>query len=191
MRVASITFILVGTGVASAGELRFNRDVRPILSDKCFACHGPDTAKRAAELRLDDRATALAKEAIKPGDAAGSELVHRIDSDDPDSQMPPPKSNKRLTAAEKETLKRWIAEGAKYEKHWSFAELSRTPPPKVADPAWMNSPIDRFILARIQAAGLKPSPSADRMTLLRRASLDVTRTSADAGRSRCIPRRQI
>jgi hypothetical protein len=170
----SISLLLLGTGVVSADELRFNRDVRPILSDKCFACHGPDTAKRAAELRLDDRAVALAKEAIKPGDAAGSELVHRIESDDPESQMPPPKSNKRLTSAEKETLKRWIAEGAKYEKHWSFADLARTPPPTVSDPVWMKSPIDRFVLARIQAAGLKPSPSADRVTLLRRASLDLT-----------------
>src|SRR4051794_1220710 len=101
MRFHATFIVLAAAAGLHAGELRFNRDVRPILSDKCVACHGPDTAKRAAGLRLDDRAVAVAKGAIKPGDAGASELVHRIESDDSETQMPPPKSNKRLTVAEK------------------------------------------------------------------------------------------
>jgi hypothetical protein len=158
----------------SADELRFNRDVRPILSDKCFVCHGPDSAKRAAELRLDDRAAAVAKGAIVPGKPSESAVVERIDSDDAETLMPPPKSNKKLTPAEKETIKLWIAEGAKYENHWSFAELSKGPPPEVADPDWKKHPIDRFVRRRMDAASLKPAPQADRIALLRRASLDLT-----------------
>jgi hypothetical protein len=173
MRLAGSISILL-TAAAEGGEIRFNRDVRPILSDKCFACHGPDTAKRAADLRLDDRAAAVSKGAIKPGDAAESELVHRIDSDDPETLMPPSKSNKRLTPAEKDVLKRWIAAGAPYEKHWSFAELSREPPPDVGDAEWMKNPIDRFVLRRMETAGLRPAAPADRVALLRRASLDLT-----------------
>jgi hypothetical protein len=157
----------------SESPLRFNRDVRPILSDKCFVCHGPDSAKRAAEMRLDDRAIAISKGAIVPSKPAESALVERVFSDDPETMMPPPKSNKRLTVEEKTTLKRWIAEGANYEKHWSFADLSREPPPTVADRAWMKTPIDRFVRRRMEAAGLKPAPMADRITLLRRASLDL------------------
>src|SRR3954452_7114443 len=115
---------LFALGVSAAplatgdGEIRFNRDIRPILSDNCFLCHGPDKNKRKAKLRLDDRAIALEKKAIVPGDVSKSELVRRIFTNDPDDQMPPPDSGKHLTAAQRETLKKWIAAGAEYQPQW-------------------------------------------------------------------------
>ena len=101
-------------------QLRFNRDIRPILSDNCFLCHGPDKNKRKAKLRLDDRAIALEKKAIVPGDVSKSELVRRIFTNDPDDQMPPPDSGKHLTAAQRELLKKWIAAGAEYQPQWAY-----------------------------------------------------------------------
>ena len=108
-----------------AEPISFNRDVRPILSDHCFTCHGPDAGKRKAKLRLDVREVALDKQAIVPGDPDGSELIYRIHADDPEEQMPPPESRAPLTAAQKEILRRWIAEGAEYEAHWSYLPLAR------------------------------------------------------------------
>ena len=173
----------------ASGPLDFNRDVRPILSDRCFGCHGPDAAKgRKAGLRLDTAdgayaALASGHRAIAPGDLAASEAARRIESDDPDEVMPPPELKRPLTDAEREVLLRWIAEGAEYRPHWAFV------PPvaaTTADPAagaasasggesWAREPIvDRFILARLAAEGLAPEPEADRATLLRRASLALT-----------------
>jgi len=150
--------------------VRYNRDVRPILSDNCFACHGPDTANQKSGLRLDAREVAMkpAKSgdpAIVPGEVDASALVARILSDDEDEVMPPPDSHKKLTAKQKETLRQWIAEGAEYEAHWAFV-----PPVK----SGTGNSIDDFILAGLQEKGLQPSPPASRETLLRRLSLDLT-----------------
>jgi hypothetical protein len=161
---------------APVGEsrLEYNRDVRPILAENCFACHGPDSAARKAGLRLDQREQAVKVGAIAPGDPEKSALVERIFADDPAHQMPPPKSHKKLTAAQKETLKRWIAAGAEYQPHWSLIPPQRPPLPGVRNTAWVRNPIDQFILAELEKRGLQPAPEADRRTLARRLSLDLT-----------------
>src|SRR3954465_11170735 len=151
----------------------FQRQIRPLLADKCFACHGRDAEHREGSLRLDERDTALkggdsGEPAIGPGQADKSELVRRIFSADDDERMPPPKSHKELTAAEKDLLRRWIAEGAEYKAHWAFVAPVRPPVPPVKDAVWPKNDIDRFILARLGQAGLHPSPAADEVTLLRR-----------------------
>ena len=157
------------------GKLQFNRDVRPILSDLCFQCHGPDNDKRKANLRLDDRASALhggksGEAGIVPGQAEASEIIKRILSEDEDEHMPPKKGGKRVRPEQLAILKRWISEGAEYQGHWAFSPVQR---PTVPAPATPN-PIDAFIRSRLDAAGLKPSPQADKGTLLRRLSLDLT-----------------
>jgi hypothetical protein len=152
--------------------LDFNRDIRPILSENCFYCHGQDSNKRQGELRLDLREEAL-KKAIKPNDAAASELVKRITSADPDQQMPPPDSNRKLSAEQKELLQRWINEGANYATHWAFVAPVRPPLPEVKRADWGRNAIDRFVLARLEAEGLGPSPEADRATLIRRLCSDL------------------
>jgi len=159
---------------AAERPLEYNRDVRPILADNCFKCHGPDSAARKAELRLDHRDVALSAGAIVPGKPEESELVRRIFSADPDEQMPPPASHKKLTAAQKEILHRWIADGAAYQPHWSFIAPKRPAVPKVKNGAWPRNPIDHFVLAQLEAAGLQPAAEADRRTLARRLSLDLT-----------------
>jgi hypothetical protein len=153
--------------------IEFNRDVRPILSDNCFYCHGNDPSHRKGELRLDIREEALAKEAFLPGNPEKSELVKRLFTTDADDLMPPPDSHKKLTTEQREILKRWIAEGAKYQKHWSFESPNRTALPQVKDPNWVRNPIDRFVLATLEKKGIKPAPEADRATLARRLSLDI------------------
>jgi hypothetical protein len=168
LAVAGITLLFPAAG--RADPVRFNRDVLPILADHCFACHGPDAGKRKAGLRFDREADAR-KAVGKPG---ASELVRRITSDDPEERMPPKGSGRELTKAQIETLRRWIAEGAAWEKHWAFLPPTRPVPPQVNDPGWVRTPIDRFILARLEQAGLKPSPEADRATLIRRMSFDLT-----------------
>ncbi|MBO93798.1 MAG: hypothetical protein CMI32_02720 [Opitutales bacterium] len=159
--------------MGATGEIDFNRDVRPILADKCFACHGPAEEGRKAKLRLDDRAVAVKKEAIVPGKPDESELVFRIFSDDPDEVMPTPKSKATLTAGQKEILRKWIAEGAEYSMHWAFVPPKRAPAPAVKETSWPRNGIDSFILADLESNGLKPSPEADRHTLIRRVYLDL------------------
>ncbi len=165
---------------ASVGsEVRFNHDIRPLLSDRCFFCHGPDEKKREAKLRLDTREGATTDlggyAAITPGQPDKSELITRVISHDRDEVMPPPKSKRpAFTEAEVATLRRWIAEGAKYEGHWAFLPLARGGPPTVKDAAWPKNGLDRFVLARLEEEGIKPSPEADRAVLIRRASLDLT-----------------
>ncbi|QDU59845.1 Planctomycete cytochrome C [Planctomycetes bacterium Pan216] len=164
---------------ATAPTIDFGRDIRPILSDNCFSCHGPDEAERAGGFRLDLRDEVL-KEAdsgehpIVPGNIASSEIIARITSDDESMLMPPSESNKHLTPAQIDLLQRWVAEGANWQEHWSFVPPTKPKPPAVTREKWLNSPIDRFILARIEAAGLSPSPEADRTTLIRRLTLDLT-----------------
>ena len=166
-----LALLLVIPAPAAADRLDCNRDVRPVLSDACFACHGPDRSKRKGDLRLD---TPDGKTVVVPGKPAESELVKRITSADKDEVMPPPSSGRSLTAQQKEVLKRWIAEGAEWQPHWAYVVPKRPEPPAVKDPAWAKNPIDRFVLARLEREGLKPSPEATRHTLVRRLSLDLT-----------------
>jgi mono/diheme cytochrome c family protein len=169
-----------GSSPAKAGgKLQYNRDVRPILAENCFACHGPDSAARKAKLRLDQRDAAVEMEAFVPGKPDESELVKRLFLKDADKElMPPASSHKKLTAVQKETLKQWVKEGAEYEQHWSFI-----PPKKPAVPAFdgdakaaafVKTPIDAFVYAELKKRGLEPAPEADRRTLARRLSLDLT-----------------
>ncbi len=151
----------------SARAVEFNRDIRPILSENCYPCHGPDPKHREADLRLDMRDVAVSVGAIVPGTPDESGLVGRIFSESPDEMMPPRASNKQLTPKQKELLKQWIAEGAVYQGHWSY-----TPPLRPSAPAGVNG-IDHFIGSGLAEAGMKPSPEADRRTLIRRLSLDL------------------
>ena len=158
--------------------LEYNRDIRPILSENCFPCHGTDSASRKAGLRLDHFENATNKLdddaiAIVPGQPDKSELVRRIFATD-DDQMPPAEANKVLKPAQKELLKKWIAAGAKYEPHWSFIAPVKAPLPKVRNQKWVRNPIDDFILARLEQEKLKPNTEADKRTLIRRVSLDLT-----------------
>ena len=165
----------LGSSRATAEPIRFNDEIRPILAEHCLACHGPDTAKRKADLRLDQPDTAIELGAVVPGDAEGSELIARIRSDDPETVMPPPDFGKPLTTTQKELLAQWIDEGGVWEKHWAFVPPRRPPLPEHKGAAeWAQNPIDYFVLARLDAAGLRPNNEADRMTLARRAALDVT-----------------
>ena len=159
---------------ASGAELSYNRDVRPILSENCFSCHGFDPKNRKADLRLDTYDGATADGAIVPGDIVKSEVWRRIISHDEDEVMPPPKSHKKLTAAEKETLQRWIATGAKYEQHWSFVPVNVVSLPAVKMADWPRNDLDCFVLARLEQEALQPSREATRETLIRRVSLDLT-----------------
>ena len=159
--------------------LDFNRDVRPLLSDRCFACHGPDAGDRQAGLRLDLRETATAAlesgaVAVVPANTAASELFTRITSTDPDLVMPPPHVGKPITPAEARILERWIASGAEYRGHWAFERVEQPAVPEVRDSSWPKTPLDRFILARLEAEGIAPAPEADRVTLARRLALDLT-----------------
>src|SRR6185503_10816638 len=160
---------------ASKSKLSYNRDIRPVLSENCFFCHGPDPNKRKGKLRLDVRKEALAKQAIVPGKPGESELIHRILTKDPDDLMPPPESHKILTPAQKELLKRWIAEGAEYQIHWAYVLPVKPPVPS----AWNG--IDFLVQKRLKAIGLKPSPEADRRTLARRLSFDLVGLPPDPG----------
>jgi hypothetical protein len=158
----------------AAGEIAFNRDIRPILVEHCFSCHGADSASRQADLRLDRRDDAVEYGAIVPGDPDSSPLLDRVFSDDPDEVMPPPTTKKVLSADQKDLLTRWIAAGAEYEPHWSFIPPVKPPLPAVAHEAWPRNEIDRFILAGLEAANLEPAAEADRRTLARRVALDLT-----------------
>ncbi|MSU59593.1 MAG: DUF1553 domain-containing protein [Pedosphaera sp.] len=165
---------------AEAGsKVDFNRDIRPILSDNCYACHGPDAGKRKAGLRLDLKEGALAKLksdniAIIPGHPAKSALVERITTKNEEDRMPPLKTGKHLSPAQIDLLKRWIAGGAEWKAHWSFIKPERPESPAVKSTRWANNPIDRFILARLEKENLRTAPEADKVTLIRRVTFDLT-----------------
>jgi hypothetical protein len=158
---------------AQPATVEYNRDVRPILADNCFNCHGPDSAARQADLRLDQRQAAVDMGAIAPGEPDASEMLRRILSDDESEQMPPPETKKKLSDAQKELLARWIKEGAAYQPHWSLIPPSRPEPPKVGNAWWVRNPIDAFVAAKLEAASLSAAPEADRRTIARRLSLDL------------------
>ena len=158
----------------SAGKkLEFNRDIRPILSENCYACHGPDKNSRKGKFRLDQREAALEKGAFKPGNPDDSELVRRINATNLDDLMPPPDSNKHLTQAQKDKLKRWIAEGAEYQPHWAYIKPVRPEIPATNNAKWVRNPIDAFVLHDLEAQKMKPAKEAEKNILLRRLSLDL------------------
>ena len=170
--------VLTLDSVSAEVSLRFNRDIRPILSDHCYSCHGPDAHSRKAKLRFDQRYSALSSNpespAIVPGKSGISQMIQRIFSTDKEEVMPPPEINKSLTAAEKKILVRWIDEGALYEKHWAFEPPKRVPLPIVEKSDWVRNPIDHFILSLQERKGFSPSVMADRESLIRRVTLDLT-----------------
>src|SRR3954470_24066792 len=143
----------------SDNAISYNRDIRPILSDNCFYCHGPDPNKRKAKMRLDIREEALKKEAFVPGQPDKSELIRRIFATDPEDMMPPPASNKKLNPAQMDTLRRWIAAGGKYEGHWAYQNPVKPPVPQPANP------IDFLVQKRLKQVGLKANAQADRTML--------------------------
>lgn len=165
--------------LAAAEDITFNRDIRPILADKCFACHGPDSATREAGLRLDQEESATlvtdGSAAIVPGDLASSVVIERINESDSDLVMPPPHSGRALSAAEKQTLQKWIADGAKWEGHWAFTAPKRPQLPVTAQlRKWPRNSIDFFIARKLSKAGLSPSPETDKPKWIRRVTFDLT-----------------
>ncbi|MBV9125914.1 MAG: PSD1 domain-containing protein [Planctomycetes bacterium] len=173
MATMTMIFAAWSPTLAAAPAMDFNKQIRPILSENCFVCHGPDKNNRKAQLRLDIREEAIQHGAIVPGKPNDSELVQRIFAHD-DNVMPPVKSHKQLTTAEKETLKQWIASGANYAPHWAYIPPQRPEVPHPKDAAWVRNPIDAFILQGLEARHIQPAPEADKRTLLRRLSLDLT-----------------
>jgi hypothetical protein len=178
--VGRLFLVVALAGVCQGAEkpVDFDRDVRPILSDNCFACHGPDDKRRVANLRFDTedgfRADRGSYRIITPGDPAKSRLFARISAANPAARMPPPQAGTTLTEAQVATIRKWIEQGAKWERHWAFLPPQRPELPAVRNEKWARNPIDRFVLARLDREGLKPAPEADRATLLRRLSFDLT-----------------
>ncbi len=175
--IANICGHLLIAAEAVPAKLEFNRDIRPILSDKCFVCHGPDSAKRAAGLRLDQRDAATAErdgaKAIVPHDSSKSDVFRRISSTDPDEQMPPPASSVKLSPAEIDLLKQWIDQGAEYQPHWSFIPPKMVVPPKTLQSEGSRNPIDSFIRTRLDREGFRAAADAEKTTLIRRVSFDL------------------
>ena len=178
LAAATLFLLAFTTGLGSPGRAveppSYNRDIQPILADNCFACHGAESESREADLRLDQRDAAIEFAAITPGRPDESEVIARIFSDDPELQMPPLETKKKLTAAQKEQLKQWIAAGAEYQSHWSLIKPQRPQLPLAKNEAWVKNEIDRFVGAKLEANGLSPAPEADARTLFRRLHLDIT-----------------
>jgi hypothetical protein len=176
---ALFTLALIASSARAADKVDFNREIRPLLSSKCFQCHGPDEKARKSKLRLDIHEFAIkpAKSGeipIVPGKPDQSELVKRISTHDEDDVMPPPKTSAPLTPRQVATLRAWIEQGAEYAVHWAYVKPVRSEPPAVTDTAWPLNPIDRFVLSQLEKDGLHPGPSADRYALIRRLSIDLT-----------------
>ena len=166
---------LMPATVGTAAKVEYNRDIRPILSDKCFQCHGPDLAKREADLRLDVREVAVKAGAIVPGNPGESEAISRIHETDPKEVMPPPKSPRQLTDADREMLRKWIEQGAEYQPLWSFTPLPESiPVPDISRQGWAKNEIDRFVAARREAESLQAAPPATLERWLRRTAFDLT-----------------
>lgn len=173
--LASVTSVCAN----EPARVDFNFQIRPLLSDRCFRCHGPDAGSRKAKLRLDTN-EGLLKEldddwaVVKPGDPARSELVRRIFTDNEDDLMPPLDSHLKLTAAEKELLKRWVSEGAEYKSHWAFLPVEKVVPPQPRDSQWAQNPVDLFVLSRFEKENLSPAAQASHEILIRRLALNLT-----------------
>ena len=170
---------LAFTNAASADEkVDFNREVRTVLANSCFTCHGPDSAERKAELRLDTLVGATRDlggyAAVVPGDAAKSEIIARLKSDDPDLRMPPADSGKQISPEQIEVLEKWINQGAEYRGHWAYERIERPETPVVKQVNWATNAIDKFVLAKLESEGMSPSEAADRYVLIRRVALDLT-----------------
>ena len=184
VRRSCIGFIILLLGLAIAlqsayaEKLQFDRDIRPILSDKCYACHGPDPAVRQANLRLDIKEGAFSAPSgypiIVPGEPENSELALRITHENIDERMPPQISNRQPTQEQIDTLIQWIAEGAEWEEHWVYNLPKRVEPRTVENTTWVRNPIDAFILGKLETEGLTPSAEADKRTLIRRLNFDLT-----------------
>src|SRR5258705_2063364 len=172
--------VLARVAPGAQATLNFNRDIRPIFAENCFACHGPDNNARKAGLRFDTKEGIFEKTkkhepAVVPGSLEKSELWARINATDPDDVMPPPKSRKVLKPEQKELFKKWILAGAPWQGHWAYIKPERPVVPNVSQRGFeIRNPIDAFILAKLQSKGLKPAPEAGRRTLVRRLSLDLT-----------------
>jgi len=182
----------IGTGwvsIHAQDQISYNRDIRPLLSQNCFSCHGADEGTREANLRLDNFESATSpsrkgRTAIAPGSLENSQMVARIFSDDPDEIMPPPDSGRKLNEGQKQLLSRWIESGANYEQHWAFVPPTRpTPPEESLKSNWPQNELDQFVLSRMQDHGLKPSPEAEAATLFRRVALDLTGLPPEIGRA--------
>lgn len=174
-RLPFLGLVLLPLPLTAAEKVAYNRDIRPILSDKCFQCHGPDSGKRKGDLRLDVREEAIKAKAFVPGKPKESELVIRLHETDPKEVMPPPKSPRQLTASERETLERWIEQGAEYQPLWSFTPLpASVPVPETKQSTWAKNEIDRFVGARLDLEALSPSAPASPERWLRRVTLDLT-----------------
>ena len=171
---SAVFFVLGATSVAVAADkpVDFVRDVRPILSDTCFKCHGPDENARQGELRLD--LEVAARKVLSPGKPADSELLKRITSRDPDHRMPPADSKRTLSSREINILQRWVKQGGRYKAHWSFQPVAAVQVPAVKNGGWCRSPIDRFVLSRLEAGGVVPTREAARERLIRRVTFDLT-----------------
>ncbi|HEV3115546.1 MAG TPA: DUF1549 domain-containing protein, partial [Gemmataceae bacterium] len=178
---AMIVLLSIGTALimsclsaqaGNQGTVSFNRDIRPILSNNCYQCHGPDDKQRKADLRLDTEEGIAG--VVTRGKPDESELIARITAADAAQRMPPRKTGKKLTAQEVELFTRWVKEGAPYSKHWAYVKPLRPALPQVKDRSWPKTAIDTFLLARLEREGLKPSPEADRHAIIRRLSLDLT-----------------
>ena len=173
-----VLFILAPLFALAQTPVDFQREIRPILSDNCFHCHGPDHSTRMANLRLDTRdglfSSRKKSAPIVPGKPLESLLLQRIAHANPALQMPPPQTHKTISAKQRETLARWVEQGAPWQEHWAFAQPAKPSLPSVRATAWPRNPVDQILLARIEAAGLAPAPEADRRTLARRLSLDLT-----------------
>ena len=178
-------FVVAATGLVLRAQekpanspnppVSFNREILPILSNNCFACHGPDEKARKTRFHFDTEDGAFTKRGIiVPGNAAESALVEHITSEDPDEHMPPPESGKTLTQKQIDLLRRWIDQGAKWDKHWAYVPPKRSELPTTRSPEWVRNPIDQFVRARLDREGLEPSPEADKETILRRVTYDLT-----------------
>ena len=173
-RRAFLVLILVsGSAPGDEQAIEFNRDIRPILAAKCFACHGRDEENRESELRMDVRQDAIDYGAIEPYSPDESEFIRRILSDDPDEIMPPPDANDALTEEQKNLFIQWVEQGAPYAEHWAFVSPTKPALPKVKHIDWPRNEIDHFVLARLEDEGLEPSPQANGYALIRRVYLDL------------------
>jgi mono/diheme cytochrome c family protein len=170
--ISVYSLILLGVPAAAAPPVDFDREIRTVLSDKCFSCHGPDEKQRMAKLRLDTKDGAMS--VIAPGKSGESKLVQRLTAEKKAMRMPPAATGNTVDDKQVDAIRRWIDQGAKWETHWSYTSPKRPEVPKVKNPAWVKNPIDNFVLARLEKEGLKPSRETDRATLLRRLSFDLT-----------------